>query len=75
MALNSSITSPGVAQPATQFPKLMISGRDLVVLFDGTGSGVVLHPGRSQHRIGYRSNKWGMDHFKAFSGQVSVFHV
>ena len=51
------------------FPKLMISEKEVIVLFERIGSGTVLM-GDKDFSIGHQSSGWYMNVFKDFHGEI-----
>jgi len=54
-----------------EFPQLMISGGQLIVLFTEKGCGVVVQ-NDSVWEIGYYSTNWVMLTFEKFNGEITL---
>jgi len=59
----------------TEFPKLMISASNTVVLFTNETSGVVVRPGLVAYGIGHSSESWSTHTFTNFNGKVELSNV
>lgn len=58
-----------------RFPKLMISSKEVVVLMDVNGYGIVLAVGNSKYTIGHWSDDWDMDCFCDYNEQIIIKNV
>lgn len=52
-----------VVNDTMSFPKLMIDGKNTIILFDEMEKGVVVNVGNSQYTLGYAADMWRMNHF------------
>jgi len=56
----------------TEFPKLMISCKNTIVLFEAEYTGVVVLQGQADQYIGDYSENWNMNIFTNFNGKVEL---
>ena len=54
-----------------EYPKLMVAGGGLIVLFCGDEHGAVIEP-NDIWECGYYSRDWNMDEFTDFNGTVTL---
>ncbi len=52
------------------FPKLMISNKDMVVLFDSYGQGIVVHQGSGGSKLYLYQKTFNMELFTDYYGKV-----
>ena len=55
-----------------EYPKLMISEKETIVLFNCHAVGIVLLEGFSTYEIGFYSNTWDMNAFTDFTGLITL---
>ena len=54
------------------YPKLMISNKGKIVLFQDRAIGVVLLEGFSDYKIGHHSNTWDMNNFSDYYEAITL---
>ena len=54
------------------YPKLMISEKETIVLFQDCSIGIVLFEGFSTYEIGFYSNTWDITAFTDFNASITL---
>lgn len=57
------------------YPKLMISEKKTIVLFQNSSTGIVLLEGLSTYEIGFHSNTWDITAFIDFTGLITLQNI